>query len=75
MAKRQSEVHTHTEDGISYQIEIMPCDPGNYVGRWTCQTCRCNGGSSSTFRSTDETLMQTKLNLSAHHVNTHPKTA
>ena len=75
MNQSEIESHTHTVDGVNYRINIEPCGKG-WIGKWTCGACSAIGGSSSLFRSKEETLGHAKINLSAHHGMTHhPNTA
>lgn len=73
MAKLQTEFHTLILNGIEYSIKIEPCDPGDYVGRWRCLTCNCEGGTYSTFHSTEDTLRIAKFHLKIHHSDTHAR--
>jgi hypothetical protein len=70
MLRRDTEYHRHTLDGVNYQITVEPCGKG-YVGKWTCGACPATGGSSSLYRSPNETLEQAKVNLFTHHACTH----
>jgi hypothetical protein len=74
MPKRPTEYHSHTLDGVTYNITVEPCNKG-FVGNWTCGACGALGGSSSLYNSQSETLEQAKRNLLTHHSCSHRPTA